>query len=298
MTIDSILADLDIIKKDSTLHHEKNFRLRLKAIDHIELHIIDRIDSLLKRGGPPGQMNVLRQHAEKVRRDLEDVDARMFDTLRTKISQEDRKKEMLLQLIDEYVDQEAIPDQDDTGYTSLDIFLNGLLTRQSFPIETKVLEPEMVYFQKTPARTIFELVEKCRFTREDVFMDLGSGMGQVTILVNLLTGIKARGVEFEPAFCNYARGCAAELNLSDVTFTQADAREADYSEGTVFFMFTPFHGEMLENVLRMLKKESLIRKIRIITLGPCTVQVSTQPWLNWLTPKHDDRYRLGMFSSG
>jgi hypothetical protein len=29
-----------------------------------------------------------------------------------------------------------------------------------------------------------------------------------------------------------------------VEFINVDARQADYSEGTVFFMFTPFRGEI------------------------------------------------------
>jgi len=126
---------------------------------------------------------------------------------------------------------------------------------------------------------------------------LGSGLGQVTILINLLAGITARGIEFEPAFCDYAGDCAANLSLSNVTFINADARKADYSEGTVFFMFTPFRGEILQEVLEMLRKESLRRKIKIITYGPCTPLVAFQNWLNFATPGGNDLYRLGFFSS-
>lgn len=93
----------------------------------------------------------------------------------------------------------------------------------------------MVFYQKTPGRVIFELAEKCRFTEDDVFFDLGSGLRQVAILVHLLTGMAAKGIEFEPAFCNYARVFAAALNLTGVTFINIDARDADYSTGTVFF---------------------------------------------------------------
>ena len=155
----------------------------------------------------------------------------------------------------------------------------------------------MVYYQKTPARIVFELAERSHFTKEDVFLDLGSGLGQVTILINLLAGITARGIEFEPAFCDYAGDCAANLSLSNVTFINADARKADYSEGTVFFMFTPFRGEILQEVLEMLRKESLRRKIKIITYGPCTPLVALQNWLNFATPGGNDLYRLGFFSS-
>jgi SAM-dependent methyltransferase len=202
-------------------------------------------------------------------------------------------------LVNQYFDFNSAcnKDQEEIGYDNLDIFINRLFPFETMPEQTKDLEPEMVYYQKTPARMVFELVEKSGFTKEDVFFDLGSGLGQVAILVNLLTGISVKGIEFEPAFYEYARDCAMELNLFNVTFINVDARKADYSEGTVFFMFTPFRGEMLQEVLDLLRKESLLRKIKIITYGPCTAQVALQSWLDFAAPKDDHIYKLGVFSS-
>ena len=142
----------------------------------------------------------------------------------------------------------------------------------------------MVYYQKTPARVVLELVEKSQLTNEDVFFDLGAGLGQTAILVHLLTGLAAHGVEFEPAFCAYAENCARSLHLSDVNFIHADARHADYSEGTIFFMFTPFMGEILQDVLDILIKQSEKRKIKIINFGPCTAQIALQSWLHFENP--------------
>jgi hypothetical protein len=155
----------------------------------------------------------------------------------------------------------------------------------------------MVYYQKTPARVVFDLVEQAHFTKEDVFVDIGSGMGQVAFLVHLLAGITARGIEFEPAFCDYAKACAAELHLSHVTFINHDARQADYSEGTVFFMFTPFRGAILREVLALLRQESLRRRIKMITYGPCTAEIAGQSWLESLTSVGNDLYKPAFFRS-
>ncbi len=202
-------------------------------------------------------------------------------------------------LIAPYVD---LPTDDDEqrgeiGYDDLDLFLNALSSYQTMPEQTKELEPEMVFYQKTPARIVFELVEKVHFKEEDVFFDLGSGLGQVAILVNLLAGIPAKGVEFEPAFCDHARDCATELNLSRVEFMNVDARMADYSDGTIFFMFTPFRGQIMQEVLETLRKESLLRNIKIIAYGPCTDLVALQSWLVRETPEEANSYTLGIFSS-
>jgi SAM-dependent methyltransferase len=230
---------------------------------------------------------------------LEEIDTNLFQKLRADIKSGGYTGKAFINLVNEYVDFNVADNehQEYPGYDNLDIFINGLSPLQTMPEQTKDLEPEMVYYQKTPARVIFELVEKVHFGNDDVFFDLGSGLGQVAILVNLLTGITVKGVEFEPAFCDYARACAAELNLTNVTFINADARKADYSDGTLFFMFTPFRGDIMQEVLAILRKESLQRKIKIITYGPCTAQVASQNWFHFATPKNDDVYKLAVFTS-
>ncbi len=277
---DGILSDIKAIEKDRTLYQEKNFHLRLQAIDYIEFHVIDRINALIECTNV-FDLNFLKQYAEKVRCNLEAVDAGMFHQFRKKISEGGNKGKLLTDLIEEHLDYNisAFSQKCAIGYDSLDMFLNGILTHQYLPVETKDREPEMIYYQKTPARIILELIKKAQFNPHDVFFDIGSGLGQVTILVNLLTSVISKGVEFEPAFCSYARACVADLNLNHVDFINMDARYADYSSGTVFFMYTPFKGKMLQDVLQNLHGEAAKRRIKIFTYGPCTLEVAQQNWL-------------------
>ena len=280
MLQDEILSDIEAIVKNGKLYQGKNFNLRLQAIDFVEFHVIDRINVFMESADPFDQMNFLKEYAEKVKRNLQDVDTRMFHQLRTKISQDDHKGKLLMEMIDEHFDYNLSAfQQEATGYDNLDMFLNGLLTNQHPPVETKDREPEMVYYQKTPARIILELIKRAEFKPDDVFFDLGSGLGHVAMMVNLLTSVISKGVEFEPAFCGYAKACAADLNLSHVNFINMDARYADYSSGTVFFMYTPFEGKMLQDTLQNLSREAKKRKIKIFTYGPCTPEVAKQNWL-------------------
>jgi len=276
-----ILSDIETIGNDERLYQEKNFNLRLQAIDYIEFHVIDRIDALMNRTDEFDLMNFLKQYAKKVKCHLEDTDTRMFHQLRTKISRGDYRGKLLIDLLDEYLDYNLTTffQQDTTGYDNLDTFLNGLLTNQNLPVETKAREPEMIYYQKTPARIILELIKKAEFKPHDVFFDLGSGLGHVTILVNLLASVISKGVEFQPSFCNYAKACVTDLNLKHVDFINADARYADYAEGSVFFMYTPFEGKMLQDVLQNLYGEAKKRRIKIFTYGACTSEVAQQIWL-------------------
>jgi len=260
---------------------------------------MDQMEELLRKTAQPDDLVGLRYRAEKLKAALEEIDVKLFQRLQANIRTEGYTGKEFRDLINEYIDFNLDHNEhlEEMGYDNLDVFINGLSLFQAMPEQTKVLEPEMVYYQKTPARIIFELVEKSHFKEGDVFFDLGSGLGQVAILVNLLAGIRVKGVEFEPAFCDYATDCATELNLSDVTFIHVDARRADYSEGTIFFMFTPFKGEILQEVLDILRKESLLRKIKVITYGPCTAQVALQSWLEFATPGDNNIYELGIFTS-
>ncbi|MCL4302215.1 MAG: class I SAM-dependent methyltransferase [Anaerolineae bacterium] len=299
MVIYEIQSDIKAIEKNAALYEETNFDSRTEALDYLEFNVIDRIEGLLQTINPPEELVTLKQDAERVKRQLEDVDDTLFQRLRADIRGGGCIGTALRDRIDEYVgrDVSGSRGQDEIGYDSLDLFVNGLLLSQAVPPETKAREPEMVAYQQTPARIIFELVEQAHLTREDVFYDVGSGLGQVPILVHLLTGAAAKGIEFEPAYCDYARACAAELNLSGVEFVNADARTADYSHGTAFFMYTPFEGSILQDVLEKLRGESRRRRIRLFTYGPCTPQVSRQSWLKCLDQNGDHLYRLGVFRS-
>lgn len=176
-------------------------------------------------------------------------------------------------------DRSETASRSETGYDELDVLVNRLTGGRRMAIPVRELEPEMVEYYKTPARVVLELAARVPWREGDVFVDLGAGLGQVVLLVHLLTGVPARGVEIEPAYWAYARDSAAKLNLADVSFLHADARDADLSEGTVFFMFTPFKGGLLREVLAALRREATQRKITLITYGPCTAEVAGEDWL-------------------
>ena len=137
----------------------------------------------------------------------------------------------------------------------------------------------MVAYQPTPAREILALIERAGLRPGDVFCDLGSGLGHVVLLVALLSGARARGVEVEPAYCEYAERCARGLKLRGVEFLRADARAAPLTEVTVFFLYTPFRGALLQQVLERLRAEAAERPVRVCSYGPCTKDLARAAWL-------------------
>jgi len=307
--IESAIQTIQAIEHNSALYDEANFVSRAEAIDYLEFNVIDRIEGLLQNGDLLDELSVLQMSAANVVRQLEEVDAALFRRLRAEIRAGGYAGKAFTDLIDFYIGSIANrpvanrpvasshSEPNGQGYDNLDLFVNGLLLYETLPVETKEREAEMVYYQQTPARIILEMAERACLTEKDVFYDLGSGLGHVPILVHLLSGARAKGIECEPAYWAYARACADDLHLSGVEFVNGDARSAAYADGTVFFLYTPFVGAMLAEVLEKLWVISKQRTIRIFTYGPCTQQVARQGWLQSVLPAADTIYQLGEFQS-
>jgi Histone methylation protein DOT1 len=296
VTIESLQSQLDAFDQ-AALYEPDNFQGRAEALDAIALEIVDRIDGLLGYPSQPRKLRSLRRAAEQLQLRLQAVDERLFHGLRSRIRGGCRG-EPLRQMIERLVGVQADdPGQAVVGYDRLDRLVTGILDGDALPEPRLEPEPEMVLYQRTPARIIFALVRRANLGPQDCFYDLGSGMGHVATLVHLLSGATARGVEFEPAFCEYARACATALKLTQVEFITADARRADYTKGNIFFMYTPFEGTMLLDVLERLRERSRSGPIRLATYGSCTAIVAQQDWLSAPSPAEPGSEQLAIFGS-
>jgi hypothetical protein len=73
------------------------------------------------------------------------------------------------------------------------------------------------------------------------------------------------------------------VNAGDVEFIALDAREAALSDGNVFFLYTPFRGALLQEVLEKLRAIAARRPIRVCSFGPCTPELAQTSWLTLRT---------------
>jgi hypothetical protein len=95
----------------------------------------------------------------------------------------------------------------------------------------------------------------------------------------MLTGVRSLGIEMQAAYIASAKECAQSLYLSRVRFITQDARAADLSSGTVFYLYSPFTGSILTDVLSTLRMESIRRSVKVCLLGRCTCAVGNEAWL-------------------
>lgn len=159
-------------------------------------------------------------------------------------------------------------------------------------------DSEMIHYESTPVSALLELVDRVPLTCDERFVDIGSGLGQVVLLVHLLTGVDATGLEVVPAYVERGRGEAEGLGLDGVSFSEGDARSAGLCEGTVYFLFSPFRGQMLQTVLNRLRQEARARRLTLCSFGPCTEQIAGESWLTLEEAGMNHEFRLAVFHSG
>ncbi|MEO7094364.1 MAG: class I SAM-dependent methyltransferase, partial [Polyangiales bacterium] len=109
----------------------------------------------------------------------------------------------------------------------------------------------------------------------DELVDLGSGLGRVLVLAHLLSGARAHGIELQTHLVERARATCTELRLPAVGFEQANAAEIEL-DGSVFFLYAPFNGDMLARVVQRLE---VVARRRRITVGTVDLELHDVPWL-------------------
>ena len=266
----------------------------LEALDMLEFHILDRI--------APSHQNraliTIRDRAECLHAELTSTAQAVIDNLIHDIRTRQFTPSALKALFNQFahsVEDESI--QDEPDYDLFDDFLSHLFQVEVEPSETRSRTDEMVYQQPTPGRIILEVINELPLTRGDTFFDLGSGLGRVPILVSLLTDAYTVGIEYEPTYVEYSRYAAQKLGVSNVEFRNLDAQDAALSDGTVFFMYTPFTGSILRKVLSSLRDLSKQQSITLCTYGPCTPIIEEETWLYSVRHSEGEIHRLAILSS-
>jgi hypothetical protein len=292
-----IEARLSAFERDPQLFAARHFAARAVALDAIQQ--VYQFLQLFQRDTQWGRYRrSLTQQAKALERRLRQADADFFQTLRHQIRTGQRSAQTLRELFDRHTRyRPGRLAQVHRGYDALDALVHGLLRADTAPPTTDSRDLEMTPYEPTPSRVILDLADQTQLRADDVFYDLGSGLGHVTLLVNLLTGAASHGIEIEAAYCQHAQRCAEELGLSVVSFENRDARQADYRGGTVFFIYTPFTGQVLESVLAALACEARRRPFTIGAYGACSAEVAKQSWVRRSGPEVDQAYTLAVFHS-
>jgi hypothetical protein len=255
------------LEQDRSLREPRNLRRRSEALDALE----GCLSADQQNGTTP------HQRAKSIYAELESINLRLCESVRREIEQ-GAGREILVGWMPDWNVPANFTNR--RGYDYLDELVSGVLQLEEPSPEVVRLESEMVAYQPTPARHIFHFINRVALTEQDSLIDLGSGLGHVALVASICTSARCMGIELQPSYVECARKSTHSLKLANARFIQGDARAADLSQGTVFYLYTPFVGTILRDVLRLLREEATCREIRIATFGPCTRIVAEEQWLS------------------
>jgi hypothetical protein len=231
-------------------------------------------------------------HANVLRSQFEAANEKLFVAVRSELALQGKSRVLHRWLMGSMRDQGTQSPQPGLGFDLLDEVVSGVLKLSEPGDVSPLRSPEMVPYQPTPARHVLELITAANLSSDDVLVDLGSGLGHVSLLVSILARSRTVGVEFQPSYVACAQESARKLKLSRVEFVAGDARESDLTTGTVFYLFSPFKGSILSDMLQRLLRESNKRQIRICSLGPCTRVLQEQLWLKPRTRPNSEQINV------
>jgi hypothetical protein len=269
------------LEGDASLREPNKLRQRIEALDRLDAFNFEASPLVADSTGAAAY-----HRAKALQAKLEAANLEVYEAIRRDIQQGDGSTSLLQWM------PKSGGITNGAGYDYLDDLIIGVLRFEE--TGAAIVQPtnEMVLYQPTPARHIFDLIDRTALNEQDVLVDLGSGLGHVPLLASICTRARSIGVELEPVYIDCARQSAETLNLKNVTFIQQDARAAKLTDGTVFYMYTPFTGNMLRVVLDSLQREGDRRDIRICTFGPCTATVADEDWLEAVGVPQADRVSI------
>ena len=275
---DRLRGFVEDLERDASLVEPGRVRERLDALDRLDACLPC---TLCARDGVVPELFL---RAQAIRERLEQVNAQFYAEIRHRIKLGLRPCDLLRALMREDRNTECCA----LRYDHVDEVLSGVFQFEEPQGDPTRRDPERLFYQPTAARQIFRLMDLAALTASDSFVDLGSGLGHVPMLVSICTGARSFGIEIERAYVECARACAQGLNLDRVTLVHGDVLEADLSVGTVFYLYTPFMGSVLRAVLDRLRREASTRRIRICSHGPCTPVIAKERWLAATNPPDAD----------
>jgi protein-L-isoaspartate O-methyltransferase len=157
-----------------------------------------------------------------------------------------------------------------------DVWVDEALGLETAPDDVPDLPPGAVPYVPCGVDAIVRTVLDAPVTADDVFADLGAGLGRVALLVHLLSGARAVGVELQAPLVARARRSARSLALPDVTFQLGDAATTEVPEATVYFIYASFGPAVLHAVLRWLRRVAARKRVVLCAVG---FEVRCPDWL-------------------
>lgn len=124
------------------------------------------------------------------------------------------------------------------------------------------------HYEATSYRDLFLMLRRVGIGPDDVYVDLGCGMGRTVFAADWLGARRSVGVEVNASLIGACRANAARSRRGAhrIEFVQGYAQDFSQHETTVLFMFHPFGRGTLQTVIEGLRAsvEAAPRRLRLV----------------------------------
>lgn len=98
------------------------------------------------------------------------------------------------------------------------------------------------------------VLENVPFTENDVFVDVGCGVGRVLSIIHRHCDMKIIGVEIDPIIAEIARDRVKDMNNVNVVTGNILDCEQVIRDATIFYLYNPFNLQIIESFLAIVKE--------------------------------------------
>jgi SAM-dependent methyltransferase len=133
--------------------------------------------------------------------------------------------------------------------------------------QEKAKHKDSIIYQGANFWNIRRIIRILQPQGDDVFYDIGCGKGRCLCMLGRLPLRHVVGIDLDPSLVEAARSNAERLRgkRTPIEVRCQDAATADYSEGTIYFLYWPFGIETMKDVLGSIKR-SVDQDPRAITI--------------------------------
>lgn len=156
-----------------------------------------------------------------------------------------------------------------------------------------------MHYTPSPYRDIFDVLAMARLHDDDVFTDLGCGLGRVVFAASFSGARRAEGVELVREL---AQGAERNRNGSrmrkrEIAFFERNALDHDLSATTLLYMFHSFGPEIVAEVLDKARHDrrraNARKRLRIAYVNPvCDEVLRNSGWLRHMGERPEKRQWL------
>ena len=121
-------------------------------------------------------------------------------------------------------------------------------------------------YGETPIESFHRIAEFCSLSREDVFLELGSGRGKGAFWISQFIGCKTIGVDNVSIFIWAARMVQSLFRVKNLSFIRSEMLNVDFSKISFVYLYSTC---MEEENLALLKEKmgEMASKSRVLTIS-------------------------------